>query len=92
MSLAGYKRWLRRNEFAVQFAELLISRGSWLLPDRFNSMEAPVELFRGLSGALSVFHEHLLASTAVPVGSVWLAMLSQVLPCHTSPFTVGDVE
>jgi hypothetical protein len=60
-------------------------------------MEAPVELFRSLSGAVSVFHEHLLASTAVPVGSVWLAILSQVLyhalswmftvlPLHPRPF------
>ena len=82
MTLASYKRWLRRNEFIVQFAELLVSRGSWLLPDRFSSMEGPVELFRGLSGAVSVFHDHLLASTAAPLGSLWLAILSQVRCCR----------
>ena len=84
MTLASYKRWLRRNESVVQFAELLISRGSWLLPDRFSTMEGPVELFRGLSGAVSVVHEHLLASTAVPLGSLWLAILSQACCCLVS--------
>lgn len=81
MALASYRDWLLRNEALVQCLEGIIEHASWLLPDRFSSLEGPVELFRSLSGALSVFNGHMLASCNPGEGYFLLSMVSQV--CST---------
>eukprot|EP00892_Ulva_mutabilis_P010026 jgi/Ulvmu1/7396/UM036_0056.1 len=77
MALASYRGWLRRNEVLVQCLEGLVEHASWLLPDRFSSLEGPVELCRSLSGALSVFNGHMLANAAPSSGNFLLSMIGQ---------------
>lgn len=88
MSKALYRDWLRRNEVLVQCLEGLVEHASWLLPDRFSSLEGPVELFRSLSGALSVFNSYMLANPAGFQGHFWLSLLSQV--CSAGVFGTGQ--
>lgn len=79
MALTPYRDWLSRNEVLVQCLEGLVEHASWLLPDRFSSLEGPVELFRSLSGALSVFNGHVLAKSTPGPGYFLLSMIGQVL-------------
>lgn len=82
MTMASYREWLRRNELLVLCLEGLVDHASWLLPDRFSSMEAPIELLRSVSGAFSALNAHMLSSSTSGGGSsnFLLSIVSQVCP------------
>lgn len=79
MTLATYRDWLRRHEILVQCLEGVVEHASWLLPDRFSSMEGPVELFRSLSGAVAVINGQVLATSTPGLGTFLLSIVGQVL-------------